>query len=64
MPGDRPAESDPRRLSPAVRWARPEEAATLRDLAHRSKAYWPYSAEFLAAVEPLLQLDAGDVVAH
>jgi GNAT superfamily N-acetyltransferase len=51
-------------MTPAIRRARPEEAATLRDLAHRSKAYWPYSAEFLAAVEPLLQLDASDVAAH
>jgi GNAT superfamily N-acetyltransferase len=64
MPGDRPANSDPGRLTPAIRRARPEEAATLRELAHRSKAHWPYSAEFLAAVEPLLQLDASDVLAH
>jgi GNAT superfamily N-acetyltransferase len=64
MPGDRPADPDPRRLTPAIRRARPEEAAALRELAHRSKAYWPYSAEFLAAVEPLLQLDASDVLAH
>jgi GNAT superfamily N-acetyltransferase len=64
MPGDRPANPDPRRLTPAVRRARPDEAAALRNLAHRSKAYWPYGAEFLAAVEPLLQLDANDVVAH
>jgi GNAT superfamily N-acetyltransferase len=48
-------------VTPAIRRARPDEAAALRDLAHRSKAYWPYSAEFLAAVEPLLQLDASDV---
>jgi GNAT superfamily N-acetyltransferase len=47
-----------------IRRARPEEAPALRDLAHRSKAYWPYSPEFLAAVQPLLQLDASDVVAH
>jgi GNAT superfamily N-acetyltransferase len=51
-------------VTPTIRRARPEEAAHLRDLAHRSKAYWPYSAEFLSAVEPLLQLDAGDVLAH
>jgi GNAT superfamily N-acetyltransferase len=36
----------------------------LRELAHRSKAHWPYSAEFLAAVEPMLQLDAHDVAQH
>jgi ribosomal protein S18 acetylase RimI-like enzyme len=51
-------------VTPAIRRARPEEAAVLRELAHRSKAHWPYSAEFLAAVEPLLQLDASDVAAH
>lgn len=64
MPGDRPAEPDPGRVTPAIRRARPEEAAALRDLAHRSKAHWPYSVEFLKAVEPLLQLDASDVLAH
>jgi GNAT superfamily N-acetyltransferase len=47
-----------------IRRARPDEAAALRALAHRSKAYWPYSREFLAAVEPMLQLDANEVVAH
>lgn len=64
MPGHRPADPDPGRVTPTIRRARPEEAAHLRELAHRSKAYWPYSAEFLAAVEPMLQLDAGDVLAH
>jgi GNAT superfamily N-acetyltransferase len=51
-------------VTPAIRRARPDEAVALRDLAHRSKAYWPYSPEFLAAVEPLLQLDASDVAVH
>jgi GNAT superfamily N-acetyltransferase len=64
MPGNRPADVDAGRVTPAMRRARPEEAAPLRELAHRSKAYWPYSAEFLAAAEPLLQLDASDVLAH
>ena len=36
----------------------------MRELAHRSKAHWPYSAEFLAAVEPMLQLDEQDVSNH
>lgn len=44
-----------------IRVARPEEAADLRELAHRSKAHWPYSAEFLAAVRPLLSLGPEDV---
>lgn len=44
-----------------IRRARPEEAAALRDLAHRSKAHWPYSPEFLERVWPLLRLDAGDI---
>ena len=51
-------------MTPAIRRGRPEEAAQLRDLAHRSKAYWPYSAEFLAAVEPMLQLEPVDVETH
>ena len=51
-------------MTPTIRRGRPEEAAQLRDLAHRSKAHWPYSAEFLAAVEPLLQLDPVDVASH
>jgi GNAT superfamily N-acetyltransferase len=44
-----------------IRRARPSEADGLRELAHRSKAYWPYSPEFLEAVRPLLQLDTRDV---
>ena len=51
-------------MTPTIRRGRPEEAAQLRDLAHRSKAHWPYSAEFLAALEPLLQLDPVDVASH
>jgi GNAT superfamily N-acetyltransferase len=51
-------------VTAAIRRARPEEAAQLRALAHRSKAHWPYSAEFLAAVEPMLELDARDVADH
>jgi GNAT superfamily N-acetyltransferase len=42
---------------PTIRRARPEEAPALRELAHRSKAYWPYDAEFLKAVAPLLVLE-------
>lgn len=48
-------------MKPAIRRARPEEAPALRALAHRSKAHWPYSPEFLAAVEPMLQLEPDDV---
>jgi len=44
-----------------IRTARAEEAADLRELAHRSKAHWPYSAEFLASVRPLLRLEPEDV---
>ena len=51
-------------MKPAIRRARPEEAPALRALAHRSKAHWPYTAEFLAVVEPMLQLEPADVVAH
>ncbi len=51
-------------MSSTLRRAHPEEATALRELAHRSKAYWPYSREFLAAVEPMLQLEPEDVAAH
>jgi GNAT superfamily N-acetyltransferase len=40
-----------------IRRAKPEEADALRELAHRSKAYWPYDAEFLKAVAPMLLLE-------
>ncbi|MDQ2854342.1 MAG: GNAT family N-acetyltransferase [Chloroflexota bacterium] len=48
-------------MSEQIRPARPTEASALRELAHRSKAYWPYSEEFLAAVRPLLRLEAADI---
>lgn len=48
-------------MTARIRPARPDEAADLRGLAHRSKAHWPYSAEFLAAVRPLLRLEPEDV---
>jgi GNAT superfamily N-acetyltransferase len=51
-------------VRPVIRRGRREEAPALRALAHRSKAHWPYSREFLAAVEPMLQLTSGDVAAH
>lgn len=48
-------------MSARIRPARSSEAGELRELAHRSKAHWPYPAEFLAAVRPLLQLDPADI---
>ncbi len=48
-------------MSERIRPARPAEATALRELAHRSKAHWPYSEEFLAAVRPLLRLEAADI---
>jgi len=47
-----------------IRRARPHEAEALRELAHRSKAFWPYSPEFLEKVRPMLRLDARDVAEH
>jgi GNAT superfamily N-acetyltransferase len=44
-------------MTPTIRRAQPEEAEGLRELAHRSKAYWPYDAEFLRAVAPMLILE-------
>jgi GNAT superfamily N-acetyltransferase len=51
-------------VTPAIRRAKPEEAPALRALAHRSKAHWPYTPEFLAVVEPMLQLEPEDVAAQ
>lgn len=51
-------------MKPTIRRARPEEAPALRALAHRSKAHWPYTPEFLAVVEPMLQLEPDDVARH
>ena len=45
-----------------LRRARPGEAEGLRSLAHRSKAYWPYSDEFLERARQFLTLDASDIV--
>jgi GNAT superfamily N-acetyltransferase len=58
MPGDRHPGS------PLIRRGRPEEAAALRELAHRSKAYWPYTRTFLEQARPLLHLSPADVTAH
>lgn len=55
MPGDRHPGA------PLIRRARPKEARELRALAHRSKAHWPYDAEFLAKVRPLLRLEPEDI---
>jgi GNAT superfamily N-acetyltransferase len=51
-------------VTATFRRAHPDEAPALRALAHRSKAYWPYRADFLAAVAPLLQLEPEDVATH
>lgn len=60
MPGDRHPGAA-RQLTGIIRRARPQEAEALRELAHRSKAHWPYSPDFLTRVRPLLVLDADDV---
>jgi GNAT superfamily N-acetyltransferase len=46
---------------PAIRRARPAEAALLSALALRSKAHWGYDAEFLAACQDDLTLSADDI---
>jgi GNAT superfamily N-acetyltransferase len=64
MPGHRPPTARIAAVSAErveIRPAMVEEADQLRDLAHRSKAYWPYRAEFLEAVRPLLQLSSADM---
>jgi GNAT superfamily N-acetyltransferase len=55
MPGDRHPGSA------LIRRARPGEAPRLRALAHRSKAHWPYSADFLERVRPMLRLEPRDI---
>ena len=48
-------------LEPAIRRARPAEAAALSALALRSKAHWGYDADFLAACRDDLTLSADDI---
>jgi N-acetylglutamate synthase-like GNAT family acetyltransferase len=55
MPGDRHPGAA------LIRRGRPHEAPRLRALAHRSKAHWPYSAEFLERVRPMLRLEPRDI---
>src|SRR5918995_3597055 len=57
MIGDRQAPD----LDPAIRRARPAEAAVLSALALRSKAHWGYHADFLAACQDDLTLTADDI---
>ena len=45
----------------AIRRARPAEAGVLSALALRSKAYWGYDADFLAACRDDLTLTADDI---
>jgi GNAT superfamily N-acetyltransferase len=47
----------------AIRRAHPDEAAVLSELAMRSKAYWGYDAEFLAACRDDLTLSPDDIAA-
>jgi GNAT superfamily N-acetyltransferase len=49
------------RAAPAIRPARPDEAATLTELALRSKGVWGYDAEFLARCRVELTLRPADV---
>ena len=62
MPSDQPRDpaTEP---SPggSIRHARPEEAATLSDLALRSKAHWGYDAAFLEACREDLTITADDI---
>ena len=48
-------------VDPTIRRARPAEAGVLSALALRSKAYWGYDAEFLAACRADLTLTADDI---
>src|SRR3954453_14472796 len=57
MRGDKQAPD----LDPAIRRARPAEAAVLSALALRSKAHWGYDADFLAACQDDLTLSADDI---
>lgn len=57
MTGDRQVANG----DPAIRRARPEESGVLSALGLRSKAYWGYDAEFLAACRDDLTLSADDI---
>jgi GNAT superfamily N-acetyltransferase len=46
-----------------IRPARPGEAATLTELALRSKAHWGYDAAFMATVRPILTFTEDDLTA-
>ena len=46
-----------------IRPARAGEAATLTELAMRSKAHWGYNAEFMETVRPILTFSEHDLVA-
>lgn len=47
-----------------IRQAIPSEASLVSDLAIRSKAYWGYSPDFMAACQAELTFDATYVAAH
>jgi GNAT superfamily N-acetyltransferase len=47
--------------APHIRRARPDEAAVLSALAYRSKAYWGYTAAFMAACRAELTYDPAAV---
>ena len=48
-------------VTPAIRSARPDEAAMLSSLAVRSKGHWGYTPEFLEACVPALTFDGAFV---
>ena len=47
-----------------IRRARPGEAATLTELALRSKAYWPYDDAFMAVMRRVLKITEEEIRAH
>jgi GNAT superfamily N-acetyltransferase len=47
-----------------IRPAQEEEAATLTELALRAKAYWGYSAEFMAAARPEMTVTPAMIRVH
>jgi GNAT superfamily N-acetyltransferase len=50
-------------MSETIRPARAGEAATLTELAMRSKAHWGYDPAFMAVLRPILTITEDDLVA-
>ncbi|MBI5930227.1 MAG: GNAT family N-acetyltransferase [Chloroflexi bacterium] len=51
-------------MTPSIRGATPDEADFLTELMRRSKAYWGYTAKWMAAVRDTMQITADQIATH